>query len=100
MPLYDFVCSECDARRQVLVNYHTKNNLELICVQCGGVMRVVPVAMFSVISSTNVKQPTNKKPVKPCGHTHNCSCAAAIKQKAPNPFQKQIEEALGTGEHQ
>jgi hypothetical protein len=62
-------------------------------------MRAAPVAMFTVIGSTKVKQPASQKKVKPCGHTHHCRCAA-IKQKTPNPFQKQIDEALGTGEHQ
>ncbi|HHV75625.1 MAG TPA: zinc ribbon domain-containing protein [Thermoanaerobacterium sp.] len=99
MPIYDFVCSECDASRPLLVDYEAKEGLELICVHCGGVMRAAPVAMFTVIRSTTVEQPTDQKKVKPCGHTHHCRCAA-IKQKAPNPFQKQINEALGAGEHQ
>jgi hypothetical protein len=99
MPIYDFVCNECDASRPVLVDYEAKEGLELICVHCGGVMRAAPVAMFTVIRSTKVEQSTNRKKIKSCGHAHHCRCAA-IKQKAPIPFQKQIDEALGAGEHQ
>lgn len=99
MPIYDFICSECGTKMPVLVDYEAKKGLELICVQCGGVMKAMPVAMFNLIRSTKTKQPTEQKKVKPCGHTHHCQCAA-IKQRKPNPFQKQIDEALGYAKNQ
>ena len=99
MPIYDFLCSECGAKRPVMVDYETKKVLELICVQCGGVMRAIPVAMFNLIRSTKDKPPAEHKKVKACGHTHHCQCAA-IKQSKPNPFQKQIDQTLGNAENQ
>lgn len=90
MPIYDFVCSDCGARRPVLVDYEDKEGLELICVRCGGVMRASPVAMFTFIRPVKVEQSINREKIKPCGHAHHCRCAA-VKQKGPNPFQKQVD---------
>ncbi len=93
MPIYDFICSGCGVSRSVIVDYETQKGLELICVQCGGVMKAITVNMFNVISSVKRKKLAEQKKIKPCGHTRHCQCAA-ITQRKPNPFQKQIDEAL------
>ncbi|GBF33381.1 hypothetical protein DCCM_2482 [Desulfocucumis palustris] len=93
MPVYDFFCEECGARREVLVDYETKKRLELLCVKCGGVVKAAPVNMFGIIASKRAEQAGGREKVKPCGHTHHCRCAS-IKQTRPNPFQKQIDKAL------
>jgi len=93
MPVYDFICAECGAIREVLVDYETQKGLELLCIHCGGVVKAVPVNMFSIITPRPAEQSTGRKNIKPCGHTHHCRCAA-IKQTRPNPFQKQIDMAL------
>ncbi len=100
MAIYDFICTECGASREVLANYETKKGLELLCIQCGGVMKAAPVSMFGIITSRHAEQTNNQKKIKPCGHTHHCNCAAAIKQTRPNPFQKQIDEALNGTKHE
>ena len=100
MPIYDFICNECHASRSVLTDYETKNRLTIACTQCGGVMKAAPINLFNVIGSAYRKKtsvPSAKK-VKSCGHTYHCQCAA-IKQSKPNPFQKQIDQALGKNEH-
>ncbi|ADL08277.1 zinc ribbon domain-containing protein [Thermosediminibacter oceani] len=86
MPLYDFVCSDCNAKRSVIIDYKDKEGLELICVHCGGVMRASSVALFSFVKPGG-KHPANREITKPCGHTLHCRCAA-VKQKGPNPFEK------------
>ena len=103
MPLYDMCCTDCGARHEVRVDYHMRAGLELICMQCGGVMRPEPaspnVAVF--ISSEQTRQTARKAPnraTKTCGHTHHCRCA--IKLDKPNPFQKQIDAALGISDEE
>ncbi|MDQ7097107.1 zinc ribbon domain-containing protein [Desulfosporosinus sp. PR] len=97
MPLYDFICSNCGASREVLLDYETKKHLELLCIHCGGVLRAAPVNSFTVITKGKVVPPKSQTMAKPCGHSHHCRCAA-IKQRRPNPFQKQIDQALGKSE--
>ena len=94
MAIYDFFCKKCDASREVLGNYQTIKGLELICVQCGGVMKPSQVAMFNIISSSPAidQEAPGPQKAKPCGHTHHCRCA--IKLTEPNPIQKEIDAAL------
>ncbi|PKM81227.1 MAG: hypothetical protein CVU89_10620 [Firmicutes bacterium HGW-Firmicutes-14] len=98
MPIYDFVCNGCHTSRPVLVDYEAKKGLELTCSQCGGIMKAAEISMFNVIGSAKSNKTAVQKKVKSCGHTHHCQCAA-IKQSKPNPFQKQIDQALGKTEH-
>jgi hypothetical protein len=95
MPIYEFLCIQCAARRDVLVEYRAKKGLELLCVHCGGVMRAVEVSMFSVVSSSTAaaKVHVPRQGAKSCGHTHACRCA--VKLTKPNPFQAQVDAALG-----
>lgn len=86
MPQYDFMCADCDARREVRADYATKSKLELVCVHCGGVMRAAPSSSITAITAKETKQ------AKP--HTHSHACSSAIKLTRPNPFAKEIERAL------
>ena len=97
MPLYDFHCAECGATQEVLTDSGIRKTLELLCVRCGGVMKAAPVSMFYTISSQRTAAQTSPPKIKPCGHSHHCRCAA-IKQRKPNPFQKQLDQALGGDE--
>lgn len=98
MPVYDFVCAECGKSHEVLTDYETQKWLELLCAHCGGVVKAAPVNTFSIISFKQAEQGDSSKKAKTCGHTHHCRCAA-IKQTRPNPFQEQINKALGGTEH-
>lgn len=97
MPLYDFSCTTCKASREVRADYETKKDLELLCMQCGGVMRAVPSAAINIISSTAQQEQsvvaTREQKRKACGHKYHCRCS--IKLKQPNPFQKEIDKAHG-----
>ncbi|WP_041287695.1 zinc ribbon domain-containing protein [Desulfomonile tiedjei] len=95
MPIYEFVCVECEASRDVLADTTIKNEMELICVHCGGVMRAAQVSRFSVISSSAGagKGHVHADAAKSCGHTHACRCA--VKMTKTNPFQDRIDLALG-----
>lgn len=90
MPLYDFVCADCGATREVRADYETKSNLELLCVHCGGVMRAAPSSSVAIITAKEMK------PARP--HTHDHACSDAIKLTRPNPFAKEIEQALHRNE--
>ena len=93
MPLYDFVCADCGARREVRADYETKSNLELLCVHCGGVMRAAPASGVAIITTTAKQEEQLSSPqTKSDGHTYACS--SAIKLARPNPFAKEIEHAL------
>lgn len=98
MPLYDFVCADCGATREVRADYETKSNLELLCVHCGGVMRAALTARVTIITAP--PKPAGQTPsmhTESCGHTHACS--NALKLTRPNPFAKEIEQALHRNEH-
>lgn len=96
MPLYDFRCTACGASRDVRTDYETKKGLELLCIQCGGVMKAAPSAAISIISSITGDKPlaqaAQQQNAKACGHTYHCRCA--IKLTKPNPFQKEIDKSL------
>lgn len=95
MPIYEFLCTQCTASRDVIVDHKTKVGLELLCVHCGAVMKASEVNTFGIVSSHGAA--TSVKPhhpgTKSCGHTHACRCT--IKMGKPNPFQKQIDDVLG-----
>jgi len=95
MPIYEFLCTQCAASREVLVDHRAKNGLELLCTHCGGVMRAAEVSMFSIVSSSSAARNAHIPPqgAKPCGHTHACRCT--VKLTKPNPFQAQVDAALG-----
>ena len=98
MPIYEFLCEQCDATRDVNVDHKTKTGLELLCVRCGGVMRAREVTRFNFTLSAESRpkeQGTVPKP-KACGHTHACRCA--VKMTQPNPFQAEIDSALENGQ--
>jgi len=96
MPFYNFICV-CGASHEVLIDFETKKGLEFLCVHCGGVLKAAQVNMFHIINSKRAEQKNSQIKAKPCGHSHHCRCAA-IKQTKPNPFQKQIDEALRVNE--
>ena len=97
MPVYEFLCAECAASREVITDPKTKSDLELLCVHCGGVMTASEVNVFHVVSSTSAaeksKSDAHHHGTKACGHTHACRCA--VKMEKPNPFKKEIDKALG-----
>lgn len=95
MPIYEFVCEKCAASRESIVDHKTRAGLELLCVNCGGVMRAEEVSNFSVIASAGAleKRHVHPRAAKSCGHTHACRCS--IKMTQPNPFQTEIDSALG-----
>jgi predicted nucleic acid-binding Zn ribbon protein len=95
MPIYEFSCTRCATSRDVIVDHGSKNELELLCVQCGAMMRAVEVSLFSITcSSTGTdKARARHSGAKSCGHTHACRCS--VKMTRPNPFQAQVDAALG-----
>ena len=93
MPIYDFMCGKCGALREALADWRSKDDLELVCSECGGVMRVAPVATIHLASGKSVHNRKTPSRVKACGHTHHCRCS--IKLNGPNPFQREIDAALG-----
>ncbi|MFG1426790.1 hypothetical protein [Roseixanthobacter glucoisosaccharinicivorans] len=86
MPSYNFQCEGCDAARQVLVDYARSRALELICVTCGGTMRVAPV--LSVRPGKFAATPVEAGAAttsSACGHDYACRCKA-IRLTKPNPL--------------
>lgn len=83
----------------MLVDYRTQKDLELLCVQCGGVMRAPQVSLFRVVSSRSAETKAHipRRAAKSCGHTHACNCS--VRMDKPNPFQEQVDEALGIEKH-
>jgi len=95
MPLYDYHCESCGAGCEVILESADLKQMELICIECGGVMKADAVSTFSV-GSVNQEASASERPVSKkssCGHGHHCRCA--IKSKHPNPFQAQIDRAFG-----
>lgn len=94
MPLYEYRCTVCNAARDVLLKSPDQKKMELICVNCGGVMKVIDISIFSFRSFDPLT--SNPKIAVPkmgsCGHGHHCRCS--IKSKKASPFQEQIKEAL------
>jgi hypothetical protein len=95
MPIYEFVCVECHLGRDVILDRSIEREMEFLCVHCGGVMKAAQVSKFSIISSSPVRDRPRalSHGAKSCGHAHACRCA--VKMTKPNPFQEQIDSALG-----
>ena len=94
MPLYEYRCTTCGAGCDVILESSEQKAMELICVNCGGVMQAVDISIFSLLSSGR-STPKDEKPVHQkgsCGHGHHCRCA--IKSRHANPFQAQIDAGL------
>ncbi|MCS0502911.1 zinc ribbon domain-containing protein [Ancylobacter mangrovi] len=88
MPAYEFRCGECDAARDVLVDYERSRELELICLACGGTMRVAPVLSVRVqgFSATAVEDGAEAgADARSCGHSYACRCNA-VRLTRPNPL--------------
>ena len=92
MPLYDFICTDCGNKLEVLVDSERKKGLEFVCLRCGGVQKASQVNNFNLLNRRQEAAAEVRPQVKSCGHAHHCRCAA-IKQRKPNPFQKQIDAA-------
>lgn len=86
MPSYNFQCSDCDAERQVMVDYERSLTLELICVTCSGTMRVAPVLSMHLgnFAATPVEAGATTAR-RSCGHDYACRCNA-IRLTKPNPL--------------
>ena len=97
MPIYEFLCTQCATRRDVIADHKTRNETEILCVQCGSVMKAEEVSLFSVTCSSPAANRGRPRPrgAKSCGHTHACRCA--VKATRPNPFQARVDAALGKG---
>ena len=100
MPIYEFICDQCVSKRDVIIDTRTKSGLELLCFQCGGVMRASKVHLFRVCAPhhSEADAHTHQNAVKSCGHTHACRCNT-VSMNRSNPFQKQIDAAIGVKEH-
>lgn len=108
MPRYEFGCNRCDAIRDVLADHETAQSLELVCVECGGVMTQRPVLAVNILlsrasrggppSSSTEGRGEAQRQAKSCGHGRHCRCA--INLKKPNPFRKKIREAAGVVDEQ
>jgi hypothetical protein len=89
MPLYDFRCSDCGSQREILTSYERSRWIELICLDCGGGMRVAPVLSVNVgaLSASGVEEAPHPsaQAAKGCGHLYACRCNA-VKLTRPNPF--------------
>jgi predicted nucleic acid-binding Zn ribbon protein len=99
MPIYEFLCTQCDASRDVILDHRIKNDLELICVHCGGVMRAAKVSGFHVVSSSaganKVRAHSLPQGAESCGHNHPHACTNVVTPRKPNPFRDQIDAAHG-----
>ena len=86
MPAYEFHCGSCEAARNVRINYARSRTLELICVACGGTMRVAPVLNVNVqrFAATAVEA-APAAASRSCGHAYACRCNA-VRLTGPNPF--------------
>ncbi|HQS47228.1 MAG: hypothetical protein B7Y12_06230 [Rhizobiales bacterium 24-66-13] len=86
MPSYSFQCRDCDAERQVMVDHARSRTLELICVTCGGTMRVAPVLSLRLgnFAATPV-EPGAATARRACEHDYACRCKA-IRLTKPNPL--------------
>jgi putative FmdB family regulatory protein len=95
MPLYNFRCGACGATRELMVDFHKSRALELVCVNCGGEMRVAPVLAVNVLKGAKTNDPASSATLaaKSCGHKYHCRCH--IKLNRPNPFAKKIRAAHG-----
>jgi hypothetical protein len=97
MPRYDFLCEDCEGVRGVLTSYERSSALELICTDCGGIMRVAPVLSVNIggFFAESVEGRNDNKgaaALKGCGHSYACRCGG-VKLTKPNPF----KERLGNG---
>lgn len=95
MPLYEYHCVSCGAGCEVILDSPDQKEMQLICMECGGVMKADAFASFFFRSGKPSDDGSEKAvPQKSsCGHGHHCRCA--IKSRHPNPFQKEIDAALG-----
>jgi putative FmdB family regulatory protein len=95
VPLYEYHCVTCGAACEVILESADQKQMELICIDCGGVMKADAVSTFSVRAVNQQASLSEKAALKKgsCGHGHHCRCA--IKSKHPNPFQAQIDRAFG-----
>ena len=91
MPIYDYRCVACGFKCEVILESAGQKQMELICVDCGGVMKADAISTFSLLSASQTaaifEKPLSHK--GSCGHGHHCRCA--IKSRHPNPFQAQID---------
>lgn len=103
MPLYEFGCKQCGARREVLVGHADAQSLELVCTECGGVQTINPVLSVNLLlsrASTADRTSRSREAAGPaqrqgksCGHTYHCRCAVHLTK--PNPFRNEIRKAAG-----
>lgn len=90
MPLYNFECEECTSLREVLANTDKLIGLELVCVDCGGTMRLAPIMNIHInggrrtMGDVGTFKTASEK--AGCGHSYACRCA--IKLSQPNPFKR------------
>jgi hypothetical protein len=104
VPRYQFGCNDCDATRDVIADFVVAQDLELVCVRCGGVMTAKPVTAVNYIKSRSQGEPAAAGAAaggataqrKDCGHSYHCRCA--IRLTKPNPFADKIREAAGEGD--
>ncbi len=98
MPFYTFRCGDCDASREIMTDLGSANDLELVCMACGGSMTKAPVMKLTVIGpATAAQQAANdskaEQALKPCGHNYQCRCG--IRMTKANPFKQEIKAAHG-----
>jgi len=103
MPTYTYGCDSCGSQRDVLVDYEAAQNLELICLQCGGTQKLMPVLVVNFLltrasqadpaSSSREARGQAQRQLKACGHARHCRCAVTLTK--PNPFRKEIRKAAG-----
>lgn len=94
MPIYNYRCGTCGTETEVILESADQKQMELICVDCGGVMKADAISTFSLLSASQTAA-ISEKPLShkdSCGHGHHCRCA--IKSRHPNPFQAQIDAAF------
>ncbi|PZQ88629.1 MAG: hypothetical protein DI534_10725 [Leifsonia xyli] len=95
MPFYDFRCADCGSERQILTSYDRSRWIELICMECGGGMKVAPVLSINLgafAATDAASEPAASAGSKGCGHAYACRCNA-VKLTRPNPFAAKKSDA-------
>lgn len=80
-------------RQSAMTDIETAKALALVCVACGGDMRLAPVLTLNVVRARDDgARIALASQAARCGHGHHCRCA--VRLTCPNPFQAEIRRAF------
>lgn len=97
MPLYDFRCADCSAEKEVVVSFAEADSVELVCLECGGVMTRSVNRSFTVVVKAGGSVPPSPLPHR-TPKRHTCT-DGAVKLSRPNPFTNSLPRENDSVEH-